>query len=240
MTSRSRRRTGCPRPGPRPSGPWRHGPIPVVGVVGGIGSGKSAAAAVLAELGGFVIDADAVGHALLTQRPVRDEVVARFGPRVRGDDDRGSPVIDRRVLGSLVFNDPKARRDLETMLHPRMRRTFARAIARTVRRGRASAVVLDAAVLYEAGWDELCDRVVFVDAPRDQRLARVESGRGWNEEVLSAREQAQGPLDEKKARADAVVANTGDLDALRAEVVRVWETVRRPARSAPCRPPGGL
>ena len=233
MNPRSRRQAARPRPQPRASGPWKHGPIPVIGVVGGIGSGKSAVASHLETLGGFVIDADAVGHALLAQRPVRDEVVARFGPGIVMKVENGSPPIDRRVLAAIVFRDPKARRDLESILHPRMRRTFERAIARTVRRGRSKAVVLDAAVLYEARWDALCDRVVFVDAPRDLRLARVEASRGWTDEVLQAREQSQLPFEEKKARADVVVANAGDLAALGAEVTRAWESMRRPAGSVP-------
>lgn len=233
MNPRSRRQAARSRPQPRAAGPWKHGPIPVIGVVGGIGSGKSVVASYLESLGGFVIDADAVGHALLTQRPVRDEVVARFGPGVVTKVGTGSPPLDRQLLAAIVFDNAKARRDLESILHPRMRRTFERAIARTVRRGRSKAVVLDAAVLYEARWDVLCDRVVFVDAPRDLRLARVVASRGWTDEVLRAREQAQLPYEEKKARADVVVVNDGDLASLEAEVARVWESIRRPAGSVP-------
>ena len=81
--------------------------------------------------------------------------------------------------GTIVFGQPGALRRLEAILHPRMCRTFERAIARTVRRGQARAVVLDAAILLEAGWNTLCDRIVFVDAPRDQRLARLSAARGW-------------------------------------------------------------
>jgi dephospho-CoA kinase len=108
-----------------------------------------------------------------------------------------------------------------------MRTTFSKAIARTIRRGIATAVVLDAAVLYEADWDDLCDLVVFVDAPREQRLERVEAGRGWTSEVVESRERAQWPLEGKKTRADVVVANTGDIEALTGEVARIWDAVRR-------------
>lgn len=239
MPSRSRRRPGRPRPQRRPAGPWKHGPIPVLGVVGGIGSGKSAASACLAELGAFVVNADAVGHALLEQRPVREAVVARFGTRVlaAAESEGEEPKVDRRVLGGIVFADRKALTDLEAILHPWMRRTFERVIAREGRRGRSAAVVLDAAVLYEAGWDALCDKVVFVDAPRELRLERVSASRGWGDEVLRSREAAQWPAEDKKGRADAVVANAGDLDALRADVARVWESLRRPWGAGP-RPAG--
>src|SRR5262249_41442195 len=154
---RTRTRTEAPRP--RVAGPWKHGPIPVLGLIGGIGAGKTRVAAMLAEHGAFVIDADAVGHALLDQRPVRDQVVARFGKEIlrrTPDTESGvessaeaetSATIDRRALGAIVFAAPTALRQLEAILHPKMRRTFERAIARTIRRGRARAVVLDAAIL---------------------------------------------------------------------------------------------
>src|SRR5438105_238572 len=122
---------------PRPRGPWKHGPIPVIGLVGGIGAGKSAVAAALAERGAFVLDADAVGHALLQQRPARDRVLARFGAGIldrSGPADAPAP-INRRALGAIVFQHPTSLRDLEAILHPRMRQTFARAIARAVRKG---------------------------------------------------------------------------------------------------------
>jgi dephospho-CoA kinase len=228
------------RPG-RPRGPWKHGPIPVIGLIGEIGAGKSAVAARFAERGAFVLDADAVGHALLTQRPVRDLIIKRFGPGIFRSETEpdASPEIDRRALGAIVFNDPAALRDLEAILHPRMRRTFERAIARTVRRGRASAVVLDAAILLEKGWDALCDRVVFVEAPRDQRLARLAAQRGWTEETLQARERVQWPADEKRRKADAVVVNAGDLDSLTADVDRLRETILKPPPRTPRPGPDG-
>ena len=112
-----------------------------------------------------------------------------------------------------------------------MRRTFERAIARTVRRGKARGVVLDAAVLLEAGWDSLCDRVIFIDAPREQRLARVAEGRGWTESTLEARERAQLPLDQKRQRADEVVLNDAGPEALEAAIGRLWERIAPPDRS---------
>ena len=89
-----------------------------------------------------------------------------------------------------MFADPSARKALEAILHPRMRDTFLKAIRRTIRRGQFRAVVLDAAVLYEAGWDELCDRVLFIDAPRELRAERLAAQRGWDAETVAAREKA--------------------------------------------------
>lgn len=237
MTRPIRKHTGRARP----EGPWKHGAIPVIGLIGGIGSGKSRVAALLAEAGAFVIDADAVGHALLAQRPVRDLVVSRFGPQVlapagTSPEDDGPPPIDRRALGALVFARPEALRQLEAILHPRMRRTFERAIARTIRRGQARAVVLDAAILLEAGWDALCDRVVFVEAPRDHRLARLAAARGWDDATLRAREAAQWPLDRKRDLAGAVVLNDSDPESLRERVRGLAAVLLPPA--PPARDPG--
>jgi dephospho-CoA kinase len=209
----------------------------VIGLIGAIGAGKSLAAQALARRGGFVLDADAVGHALLRQRPIRDRIVAHFGTSILtpAESPEDAPVIDRRALAAIVFADPRARRDLEAIVHPWMRRTFTKAIARTVRRQQAQAVILDAAILLEAGWDDLCDVVVFVDAPRSQRIARLASQRGWSEETLQARERAQWPPEEKRRQAAFVLCNDAEPSQLDEEVARFWEALRPPRR----RPRGG-
>ncbi len=218
-----------------PPGPWRHGSIPVFGLVGGIGAGKSAVAARLEELGAHVIDADKVGHALLEQRPVREAVIERFGYAIvdRSTPDVAFHTIDRKALGAIVFSDPVALRALEAILHPLMRRTFEKAIDRTIRKAQARAIVLDAAILYEAGWDSLCDKVIFIDAPRPERLARLAATRGWDEAALAAREQRQGPLDGKKARADLVIVNDGDMAALRSAIGREWNPLQAKSSAKP-------
>jgi dephospho-CoA kinase len=216
---------------PRRLGPWKRGPLPVIGLVGGIGAGKSLVAAELAGRGAVVLDADTIGHALLDQTPAREQVVQRFGPEVLIQDESAPPRIDRRALGALVFGHPSELRDLERILHPRMRRTFEKAIARAARKGQAPAVVLDAAILFEAGWDDLCDRVVFVDAPAEQRLARLVAQRGWTAEQLAARERAQLPPDQKRGRADVVLVNDAGPESLRAAIDRAWPELLRPARN---------
>jgi dephospho-CoA kinase len=217
----------------RPAGPWRNGPIPVVGLVGGIGAGKSLAASAFVDRGAFLLDADAIGHVLLDQSPCRDRVLERFGeailapmPEVEGT----RRPIDRRALGAIVFSRPEALRDLEFILHPAMRRTFEKAIARETRRTRYRAIVLDAAILYEAGWDTLCDSVVFVDALPETRLARLESSRGWTAEVLAARERVQGPLEEKRRQSDHVLTNDGSPEEFRASIDALWPQLVAPPR----------
>ena len=236
-----RRHPQTPKPQRRPAGPWRHGPIPVIGVVGGIGSGKSAAASAMEALGGFVLDADKVGHSLLDQSPCREIVLEVFGEGVLAPytaEGERRP-IDRKALGAIVFADPFLLGRLEDILHPLMRRTFERAIAREARRGRSAAVVLDAAILYEAEWDELCDLVVCVDAAPEIRSARLRETRGWDAETLAAREKAQGPLAEKRLEADHLLANDGTPADLTAAAARLWPTLLDPA-AMPRRPdPGG-
>ncbi len=213
-----------------------HGAVPVVGIIGGIGAGKSRLAAALAERGAQVLDADTIGHALLDQAPAREQVLARFGRDIL---DPNQPVlIDRAVLGKIVFSDPSARLDLEAILHPRMRRTFEKAIARVQRRRTAPAIVLDAAILMEAGWDDLCDLIVFVDAPADVRLARVASSRGWTAEQLAAREQSQAPLEAKRASAGLIVHNGADARRFDSEIASLWARLKARKRARPGTGPG--
>ncbi len=229
-----RHRNHTPR---RPGGPWANGPVPVIGLAGSIGAGKSVAAAALAELGLLVLDADSVGHALLAQRPARDRVVDRFGAGVlKAAQDGPEPEVDRKALGRIVFADPAARRDLEAILHPAMRDTFRRAIDRAGR-NKLPGVVLDAAILFEAGWNSLCDAVLFLDAPREVRLPRLAAARGWSADDLDARERAQAPVASKRERADHVLENADSPEALR-ESVAAWWAALQPSRSSRGRPPG--
>jgi dephospho-CoA kinase len=203
-----------------------HGDLVVIGLIGGIGGGKTSVAALLEDAGAVVIDADVVGHELLNEPTVRTQIVERFGMGVLSarSADPGLPsAIDRKALGAIVFADPLARRDLETILHPRMRARFEAVIEHGAefRSAEKSMIVLNAAILLEAGWDDLCDLIVFVDAPRDERMRRVHEERGWSREVFEAREEAQWPCDLKRQRADLVITNDAGVDGLKREVQRV-------------------
>ncbi|HVL13505.1 MAG TPA: dephospho-CoA kinase [Gemmata sp.] len=196
---------------------FKHGPKPVVGLIGAIGAGKSTAANCFAKRGGFVIDADALGHEALRQPKVIAALVARWGEGVKKPD--GS--LDRRAIGRIVFADPAERSELESLVFPHIGRRTAEEIARGTAHPDSRFVVLDAAVLLEAGWDGNVDRIVYVDAPRDVRLARLAARSGWSEGDLAAREAAQWPAEVKIARADAVIAN----DATPGELQRRVDTL---------------
>lgn len=187
---------------------------PMIGLIGGIGAGKSTVAGRFAELGACVIDADKVGHEVLDVPPIQARIVERFGAKVLGTDGK----VDRRRLGAAVFSDTQARKDLEAIVHPAMRDLFVERIGKAMLDPAIPLIVLDAAVLLEAGWGDVCGKIVFVDASRPARMARLLANRGWTEEELARREAAQLPLDEKRRRADVVLANEGDPGLARAQV----------------------
>jgi dephospho-CoA kinase len=212
--------------------------MPVLGLIGGIGGGKSSAARVLAGRGAAVIDADAVGHDLLEDPAIRDRVVERFGAgvlEVPPSGEAGRPRVSRRALATIVFGDAAALRDLEAILHPAMRDRFRRTIDSLVRDRGRPCIVLDAAVLLEARWDDLCDRIVFVDAPRAERLRRATQARGWSEATFEARERSQRPVEEKRRRADWIIVNDGGPDRLEPEVERLfaWLDAAAPTEAPP-------
>lgn len=193
---------------------YKHGDKPVLGLIGGIGAGKSTAARLLETLGGRVIDADALGHEALTRPEVRAAIRDRWGPGVVRTD--GS--IDRRLLGEIVFADPAERAALEAIVFPYITRRCAEEIGRGQGDPRTAFLVLDAALLLEAGWSDMVDRILYIDAPASVRARRVAERSGWDEAELLRRESAQWPAQRKQARADAVIENTGDRDALRAHL----------------------
>lgn len=191
---------------------------PVFGIVGAIGAGKSAVAARLVARGGRVLDADKAGHEALLRGDVIGRLIETFGPDVLGE----TGAIDRKQLAAIVFNDPEQRRRLERIVHPVMFGMFRERMLAAMADPAVTLIALDAAVLQEAGWDEVCDRILYVDAPREQRLERVRD-RGWNDEELSKREAAQLPLEEKRRRADKTLVNDGSLERLAAQADELFD-----------------
>ncbi len=181
-------------PGDQPR-KWKHGEIPVIGLIGGVGAGKSWVAAEFGRRGATVVDADSLAHELLRNPLVSSEVIRTFGSRVLASDG----MVDRKTLGAVVFEDAAARKRLESILHPRIREFAEQSIACAISEGRP-VVVLDAALLLESGWDELCDAIVFVDAPISVRRARVAEHRSWPSSEHVRREHAQAPLEAKSSR----------------------------------------
>jgi dephospho-CoA kinase len=200
--------------------------IPVIGLVGGIGSGKSLVGSMLADLGCLVCHSDELARSALADPAVRDELVRWWGREVL--DPSGA--VDRRAVAGKVFADPAERKRLEALLHPRIesarRRTFAAAPPGT------RALVIDAPLLLEVGLDRECDAIIYIDSLRVDRLRRLAETRGWDSAELERRESAQWPLDRKRAAAHHVVVNAGNQPALRSEVQKALEAAERTFRAA--------
>ncbi len=208
--------------------------IPVVGIAGAIGSGKSSVARALASLGALVSDSDAQIRLALETDAVKRTLVEWWGDGVL--DERGS--VDRSKIARIVFNDPEQRARLEALLHPYALRARDELIEQGEREG-APCVVIDAPLLFEAGLDSECDAVVFVDASREIRLGRLRKNRGWDESELDRREKAQLPLEHKRRNSDHVILNEGDEADLHERVRALLAQIRlafsqaRDARPSP-------
>lgn len=190
---------------------------PVIGLSGGIGSGKSTVAGMLAGLGARVIDADRIGHEVY--RPGSEghrRVVEAFGTAVVGADG----TIDRPALAGVVFADPAARGRLNAIVHPMLVAEIGRRIA-AAREGDRP-IVVEAAILAEAGWRSLFDRLWVVSVSPATAIARVMASRGMTREEVERRLAAQMPDAERRRLADVVIENEGSLDELRARVEEAW------------------
>lgn len=213
--------------------------IPVIGLAGGIGSGKSTVAGIFARLGCLVVDSDARARAALDRPDVRAEIVRWWGEGVLSPPDgSGTRKVDRAKVAQIVFSDAAQRARLESLVHPVVRQDRAEAVREGATAG-ARAVIVDAPLLFEAGLDAECDAVVFVDAARAARLRRVRESRNWDEAELDRREAAQLPLQSKRSRADYCVSNNGALPELEREVARVLAEIEQRVASGQSPPPTG-
>lgn len=189
----------------------------LLGLTGGIGCGKSEAAAYLASLGAAHIDADAISRSLTAPGGAAlDAVRARFGGAVFRPDG----ALDRAALGAVVFASEAARRDLEAIVHPRVRRRMEEEIAAAARRGDRVAV-LDVPLLFETGMDALCGEVWTVSASAETQLARV-MARGLTEEQARARIASQMSSEERSARAARTILTDRPIEETRAELASLY------------------
>jgi len=208
------------QPDPPPRRQAKRRPV-MVGIAGGIGSGKSSVAKLLGEFGAVVIDADAMAHAELETEEVRDTLVNWWGPSILASD--GKP--DRKRIGAIVFDDPTQRTRLEGLIHPRIAAKRDEMIERLADDPTVKMIVMDAPLLYEVGLDGMCDSVIFVESDQAVRAERSEKTRHWEAEELARRENSQIPLDKKRSKADHICNNNSDLPALRQEVKGLYELI---------------
>ncbi|MGI9023131.1 MAG: dephospho-CoA kinase [Acidimicrobiales bacterium] len=199
----------------------------VIGLTGGIGSGKSAVAELFSARGARVVDADDLAREVVAPgAPAHAAVVERFGPSVV--DPYGG--IDRTALAAVVFDDPAALQDLNAIVHPAVREAFDRRLA-TEADGSGTVVVAVIPLLVEVGWQG-GDAVVVVDCPEELALERLVAGRGMAPDDARRRMAAQASRAERLARADRVIVNDGSWDDLRRQVDATWEWIQAlPPRS---------
>ena len=191
-----------------------------VGLTGSFGSGKTTVAAMFKARGARVIDADALVHRMFRKDPACRRAIARvFGPELVAGGD-----VDRVKLGKKVFHDPRALKALEAIVHPRLRRMIVEDIKSAGRR-RARMVVLDAAMLIEAGWHGLMDAVVVVRTRRDIQVRRVMARTGLSNADVLRRIRRQMPLGEKMKYAAHVIDNSGPAAATEKHVERIFRSL---------------
>ena len=194
----------------------------VIGLTGGIASGKSTAARHLASLGAHVIDADALGHrAYAPDTDAYRAVLATFGGDVRGPDGQ----LDRKALGGKVFGDPGAMKRLTDIMWPEIRRLAEVEIGAVRETDPSAVVVLEAAVLFEAGWQDAVDETWVVTVEPDIAVQRAMARDGLDRSAVQARMEAQLSNGERAALADVVVDNSGTEAAMRERLNDEWKRV---------------
>jgi len=195
---------------------------PVLGIVGGLGSGKSTVARLLAERGAAVVDADRIGHRLLERPELKRALIDAFGDGILD----GAGNVCRRALAERAFASAEGVEKLNRITHPPLLAEVRRRVRALGGSQEVPLVVLDAALLVEWGLDrELCDAVLFVEAPSELRRTRASAGRAMSEDDFDRRAAAQLSLERKMQAADYVVHNAGSLRELERQVEGVWEAL---------------
>jgi len=191
----------------------------VIGLTGGILTGKSTVSGMLAERGAVIIDADSIGHeAYKPHTDVWQELVDTFGEWILGKNGE----IDRKRLGDIVFHDPSALILLNKIMHPRMREMIEEELKRLEEEG-VPLVILEAAVLIEAKWNDLVDQIWVATAPEEKVIDRLQNRVGLSEEQARSRIAAQQPPSEKVKHADVVIDTDCELAELGIRVLDLWE-----------------
>ncbi len=181
----------------------------LVGLTGGIASGKSLVGRVFRDLGAHLIDADRIVHSLLSKNePAWKEVLDHFGPEILLPNRE----INRKKLGEIVFNDNEQRKWLNGCLHPKVFEAFVASVRNLKNYPPDTIIVLDAALLIETGYYKKMDRIVVVYASLEQQIERLSLRDNFSKEQALARIQSQIPLDEKRGYADYVIENTGSRE----------------------------
>jgi len=194
----------------------------IAGLTGGIASGKSTVAAMLAEAGARIVDADRIAHqVVLKGQPAWQDIVDHFGNGILTRDGQ----IDREALGSIVFNDTEAKKALNGIVHPRVFETMAQEIQSLAASHPGDLVIMDVPLLIESGLHTALPIVILVYVPEMMQKERLMRRDGLNAADAAARIRAQMPIDAKRAHAHYIVDNSGDLGATRRQVLDIYRKI---------------
>jgi dephospho-CoA kinase len=197
----------------------------IIGLTGGIGSGKSTVASILKELGATVIDLDKIGHEILNPgTPAWQEVVEAFGPEIIPNHG----TIDRQKLAQIVFNDPEALRELNRIMHPKIDREVQCRLKK-LREQKVDLVVLEAALIEAVSWAPQADQIWLIKASRENTLCRLK-GRGMGESESLARMASQRPLEEFIKNGMVIINNNSTIEDLKTRVVKLWQPLHNKDR----------
>lgn len=191
----------------------------VIGITGGISSGKSTVTRMLASLGAEIIDADEMCHKLILAKEVKGKIIEQFGNTIQ--DIYGK--IDRSQLAEIVFGDKACLEDLCRILHPIVTEQIHSKITEVEKRGRRRAIVIDAALLGESDLSLMCDFIIFINTVRDHRISRSKISRHWQAGELEKRERFQMGLEDKRKKADYVIDNNFTEENTFRQIKEFWQ-----------------
>lgn len=196
---------------------------PIIGIVGGIGSGKSFVADLFGELGCLVVHSDNLVAAAYNDPAIIQTLVKWWGREILAANGQ----VDKKAIAARVFKNPSDRQRLEDLLFPYVANRRRQMMEAAANDAQVLAFVWDAPLLLEAGLKADCDALVFVDAPAELRLARLAAARGWNRAEMERREILQWPLDKKRQISEYVIDNTAEADYARRQVKDVLSRIRQ-------------
>jgi dephospho-CoA kinase len=195
---------------------------PIIGITGGIGSGKSTVAGMFGQMGCLVIDADEQVRQAYQDPAIIEQLQEWWGDEIVQNPGSAPVQVNRKKIADIVFSDPGQKQRLENLLHPKVAELRQQRMADAAGDPQTVAFIWDTPLLFEAGLRSGCDAIVFVESPFSQRLERVQQSRQWDEAELRRREKSQWPLDKKRKISDYIIDNTANADHVRGQVSEVF------------------
>ncbi len=199
----------------------KDGNKPIIGILGGICSGKSTVAGEFAKLGCKVIDADKIVHELLDRKDIKESVVSLFGEAILNSEKK----IDSKKLAGIVFSDSEKLSSLNKIIHPFVLERAEELIEKYNGQSQVKAIVLDMPLLAEVGWDKRCDKLIFVDCKRGLRIKRAKKIGVFDENQLKIRENFQISLDNKVSITDNTIDNNSGFSALAKQIAVIFSCI---------------